>query len=91
MSIISFLHKPKALLREGYERVRSWNSVCCLPAFTFLSLQFHGSVFKVALFGQWMVVVSGPKMVDELRKRPDEEMSFIEGVEEVLIHAFHGV
>ena len=30
-------------------------------------------------------------MVDELRKRPDEEMSFIEGVEEVLIHAFHGV
>ncbi|RPD64699.1 cytochrome P450 [Lentinus tigrinus ALCF2SS1-7] len=46
--------------------------------------RFHGSVFKVALLGQWMVIVSGPKMVDELRKRPDEELSFIEGVEETL-------
>ncbi|KAI0713162.1 cytochrome P450 [Cerioporus squamosus] len=46
--------------------------------------RFHGSVFKVALLGQWVVVVSGPKMVDELRKRPDEEVSFIEGVEETL-------
>ncbi|TFK88883.1 cytochrome P450 [Polyporus arcularius HHB13444] len=64
-STVNFFRKPKALLREGYQR-------------------FHGSVFKVALIGQWMVVVSGPKMVDELRKRPDEEMSFIEGVEETL-------
>lgn len=30
-----------------------------------------------------MVIVSGSKMVDELRKRPDDELSFIEGVEEV--------
>lgn len=30
-----------------------------------------------------MVVVSGPKMIDEVRKRPDEELSFVEGVESV--------
>ena len=45
--------------------------------------QFHGKAFKIALLDQWTVVVSGPKMVDELRKRPDEELSFIEGTEEV--------
>lgn len=30
-----------------------------------------------------MVVVSGRKLVDDLRKRPDEELSFIEAIEEV--------
>ncbi|RDX42956.1 cytochrome P450 [Lentinus brumalis] len=46
--------------------------------------RFHGSVFKIALVGQWMVIVSGPKMLDDLRKRPDDEVSFLEGAEEAL-------
>ncbi|RPD62649.1 cytochrome P450 [Lentinus tigrinus ALCF2SS1-7] len=46
--------------------------------------QYYGAAFKVALFDQWLVVVSGPKMVDDLRKRPDDEASFTESVEEVL-------
>ncbi|KAI0800573.1 cytochrome P450 [Fomes fomentarius] len=46
--------------------------------------KYHGSAFKVALLDQWMVIVSGSKMVDELRKRPDDELSFIEGVEELM-------
>lgn len=32
----------------------------------------------------WLVVVSGTKMVDDLRRRPDEEVSFMDGSEEVL-------
>ena len=40
-------------------------------------------MFKIALLDQWLVVVSGPKMVDELRRRPDEELSFMEGIEDV--------
>ncbi|KAI0640730.1 cytochrome P450 [Trametes meyenii] len=36
----------------------------------------YGSVFKVPLQDKWMVVVSGPKLVDDLRRRPDEELSF---------------
>ncbi len=47
------------------------------------AVQFHNSAFKVALIDQWLVVVSGSKMVDEFRKRSDEELSFIEGVEDV--------
>lgn len=45
--------------------------------------QFHGAVFKVALFDQWMVIVNGRKLVDDLRKRPDDELSFNEALEEV--------
>lgn len=45
--------------------------------------QYHGSVFKVALLRHWVVVVSGPKMVEDFRSRPDDELSFTEGIEEV--------
>ncbi|KAL4243261.1 cytochrome P450 family protein [Abortiporus biennis] len=33
---------------------------------------------------QWMVVVSGPKYIDELKKMPDESMSLFRGLEELL-------
>ena len=32
-----------------------------------------------------MVVVSGRKLVEDLRKRPDEELSFMEAVDEVSV------
>ncbi|CDO73010.1 hypothetical protein BN946_scf185007.g64 [Trametes cinnabarina] len=44
--------------------------------------KYYGSVFKVPLLEQWILIVSGPKMVEELRRRPDEELSFAEGVED---------
>ncbi|KAH9897770.1 cytochrome P450 [Cubamyces lactineus] len=44
--------------------------------------KYYGSVFKVPLLEEWVLVVSGSKMVEELRKRPDDELSFSEGVED---------
>ncbi|TFY52837.1 hypothetical protein EVJ58_g9786 [Rhodofomes roseus] len=35
-------------------------------------------IFKIPLTDQWLVVVSGPKMNDELRKFPDDIMSALE-------------
>ena len=32
---------------------------------------------------QWMVVVSGHKLVEEMRRRPDDELSFTEAIESV--------
>ncbi|KAM5543922.1 hypothetical protein V8D89_002539 [Ganoderma adspersum] len=46
--------------------------------------RYQGSTFKIALFDQWLVVVSGTNMVDELMRRPDHEVSFLEGIEEVV-------
>lgn len=34
---------------------------------------------------QWLVVVTGPKLIDELRKFPDDTMSLPRGLEEVLV------
>jgi len=44
---------------------------------------FQYKVFKVALLEQWLVVVSGPEMNDELRKVPDSHVSFTMAAEEV--------
>lgn len=45
--------------------------------------QFYGSAFKFALLDQWVVIVSGPDMIDELRRRPAEELSVLDGLLEV--------
>lgn len=47
------------------------------------SAQYYGSTFKVALLDAWMVYVSGPELIDELKRRPDDELSFHEGADEV--------
>ncbi|PCH34274.1 cytochrome P450 [Wolfiporia cocos MD-104 SS10] len=40
-------------------------------------------VFKVAMLDRWIVVVSGAKMNEELRRLPDEAMSFIDAADEI--------
>ncbi|CDO73436.1 hypothetical protein BN946_scf185013.g71 [Trametes cinnabarina] len=46
--------------------------------------KYYGSVFKIAMFDRWLVVVSGPKLVDELRKRPDDELSTEHGLQALI-------
>ncbi|KAH9895713.1 cytochrome P450 [Cubamyces lactineus] len=45
---------------------------------------YHGSVFKVAMLDQWLVVICGPKLVEDVRKRPDQELSFHEAAAEFI-------
>ena len=33
----------------------------------------------------WLVVFTGPKLIDELRKSPDDELSSVEGTAEVCL------
>ncbi|KAI0800568.1 cytochrome P450 [Fomes fomentarius] len=46
--------------------------------------KYGGAPFKVALKGEWMVVLSDPEMIDDFRRRPDEELSFAALQEETL-------
>ena len=41
-----------------------------------MECQHKGGVFKVPAIDRWIVVVSGPELIDELRKMPDEMVSF---------------
>ncbi|KZT08801.1 cytochrome P450 [Laetiporus sulphureus 93-53] len=43
-----------------------------------------GSVFRVPMMDRWVVIFCGAKMNDELRKFPDDEMSFLDAAEELV-------
>ncbi|KAI0962094.1 hypothetical protein AcV7_001014 [Taiwanofungus camphoratus] len=45
--------------------------------------KYKGSTFKIPLLDQWVVVVNGTKMNEELRKVPDDQMSFLGAAEEL--------
>ncbi|KAH9939336.1 cytochrome P450 [Epithele typhae] len=46
--------------------------------------KYYGTVFKIAMLDGWIVVFTGPKLIDELRKSPDEDLSAVEGTAEIL-------
>ncbi|KAM5540999.1 hypothetical protein V8D89_005310 [Ganoderma adspersum] len=46
--------------------------------------KYPESTFRVSLLENWIVVVTGRRMVEELRKRPDDELSHLLSVQEIL-------
>nr|BED42928.1 cytochrome P450 monooxygenase [Trametes versicolor] len=41
----------------------------------------HGRAFKVPMMDKWKVFVSSPELLDDIRRRPDDEVSLTESVE----------
>lgn len=46
-------------------------------------LQYHGSAFKVAQLNHWLVFVGGHQMIDDIRRAPEDQLSFTKTVLEV--------
>lgn len=65
-------------LRQGTSASLSpWNS------HKVVLFQYRGSAFKAPFLDQWVVMVSGPRLVDELRRRPESELSLATAITEV--------
>lgn len=32
------------------------------------------------MLDRWLVIANGPKLADEMRRRPDEELNFMDGL-----------
>ncbi|KAG2057010.1 cytochrome P450 [Suillus hirtellus] len=43
-----------------------------------------GGMFKVPLFDKWVVVLTGPRLIEELRKVPEDELSFDHAMRDLL-------
>ena len=71
------------MLREGYEKVRSLSLTPLFVRASTSPVQYYGTLFKVPMLDGWLVVFTGPKLIDELRKSPDDELSSVEGTAEV--------
>ncbi|PIL34357.1 cytochrome P450 [Ganoderma sinense ZZ0214-1] len=51
--------------------------------------KYYGSAFKIPLMDRWMVIVSGPKMIEDIRRRPEYELSFTQAVESLLQYKYN--
>jgi cytochrome P450 len=46
--------------------------------------KYYGSVFKVPMMEKWMAVVSGPQLIDDIRRAPEDALSFMGAAVEFL-------
>ncbi|TFK68396.1 cytochrome P450 [Pluteus cervinus] len=45
--------------------------------------KYYGRPFKFPMMARWVVVVSGPQLIDDVRKASEEDLSFEEAINEV--------
>ncbi|KAJ7166650.1 cytochrome P450 [Mycena filopes] len=45
--------------------------------------KFYGGVYKFPQIGGWMIMASGTDMVEDIRRAPDDELSFSEALEDI--------
>lgn len=83
LSALNFMRNGKELIREGYHKACQCIFVYRLGFVVDFAFQFYNTTYKVPTLDSWLVIVSGPKMIDDVRRRPDGEMSFDAGVQEV--------
>ena len=50
---------------------------------TYPLLKYKGRAFKIPELFRWHVIVTGPKLIEDLRKAQDDVLSFDEAVIEV--------
>ena len=77
LGAIRAVKHSKEMVREGYIKVGSqepdtyYSDIACSWNFG----QYRGKPFKLAMRHHWQVVVSDPKLVDEIRRAPDSQLS----------------
>jgi hypothetical protein len=47
------------------------------------SMKHKGGMFRVPLIDRWVVVLTGPRLIEELRKVPEDELSFDHAMRDV--------
>ena len=80
---IKFILHARSMVQQGYDLVRTPPNLPCLVGST--RSQYKDGFFRVPMMDRWLVVVTGPELVDELRKIPDEKLSFDHAVRDVCV------
>ncbi|KAF9468817.1 cytochrome P450 [Collybia nuda] len=50
--------------------------------------KYPGTAFKLPMLSRWMIVISGPKMVDDIRRATDDQVDFNDAVAETIQSKF---
>jgi hypothetical protein len=73
----------RAMLEEGYNKVRNLGSCAFRCANAALTAQYYGRAFKIAQMNRWLVIISSAEMIQEFSQAPDDQLSITQAVEEV--------
>jgi len=85
LDAFKFSRHGHEIIQEGYDKVRSpfsngLNLELCTNGH---SIKYYGSAFKIPIMERWLVIVTGPKMIEDIRRASDETMSFDDAAAEV--------
>lgn len=73
-------------LRQGDDAARirpGWGAAGYPSPSVLIMSQYKDSFFKVPTMNRWVVVITGPRLLEELRKIPDERLSFDHAMQDV--------
>ena len=64
----------------------------CVPLYRLIAWsltisQYRGGAFRVANHNRWHIVVTGPQLIEELKKAPDDVLSFNDAIVEVSLRS----
>jgi hypothetical protein len=59
------------------------------PSATLRHVCLQYSIFKIAVFFSWLVVVSGPEHIEDIRKATNDQMTFFDALDKVLGRLIH--
>jgi hypothetical protein len=51
-------------------------------------IQYRGSIFKIPMLTQWMIVATGPELIEDMRRASDDQLSASDAFAEVICHAY---
>ena len=62
-------------------------SCLCCQGYLTISQHQHAGAFRIAAHDGWLVIVTNPKLVEEVRRAPDDTLDFVEaGTKTLEVH-----
>lgn len=56
-----------------------------LQLLTPIRSQYKGGMFKIAQLDRWLVIVTSPELIEELRKLPEDAVNFMQAAADVCL------
>ena len=70
------------MLHEGYQKVNEDSRLGNLSIMTSL-VQYKGQMFKIAMQDRWLVLLTTPEDIEEVRKMSEDKLDFIHAAMDV--------
>ena len=83
LGAVNYLLDARKVINAGLKKVSILCSYDLLQAMLREASQWPNTMFKIPDLLQWIVVATEPSMIEEIRKAPDDVLSFLDALEEV--------